>query len=132
MPKVPDHEWLRVTKEFYRWKKTPAFQKWRKKQFLKQGGLCWYCQDYLPVVRQNVEHKLPRSKGGKNNKNNLVLACSNCNRKKGSRVLSLEERIQLNKQNSNLKGTYLKNKQHYNNVYGSYSEDSIIVLLSRL
>ena len=122
---VTNNRWLETTREFYRWKKTPEFQKWRKKQFLKQGGLCWYCQDFLPLTKQNVEHKLARSRGGRNNKNNLVLACSGCNKAKGSELLSRDERTKLNVQNKNLKGTYLKNKKHFENVYGQYSDDSL-------
>lgn len=122
---MKDNHWLETTKEFYHWKKTPEFQKWRKKQFLKQGGLCWYCQDYLPVTKQNVEHKLARSRGGRNNRNNLVLSCSGCNKAKGSSVLSRDERTRPNKQNKNLKGTYLKNKKHFENVYGQCSDNSL-------
>lgn len=121
-----------VYQEFQHWKKTPEFQKWKRKQFLKQGGLCWYCQEYLPMTRVNVEHKLACSKGGKNNKNNLVLACSSCNKIKGSSLLSKTARTRLNAQNKTLKGTYLKNKQHYDNLYGQYSDDNIAELLRQL
>ncbi len=127
-----NYQWLETTKQFYRWKKTPEFIKWRKKQFLKQGGLCWYCQDYLPMTRQNVEHKLARSRGGGNNKNNLVLSCSSCNKAKGSSVLSVKQRTKLNRQNKNLKGTYLKNKQHFDNLYGSYSDNTLHEMFSNL
>ena len=75
------------------------------------------------MTKQNVEHKLARSLGGDNNKNNLVLACSGCNKAKGSKPLSVRERTRLNAQNKNLKGTYLKNKQHIENIYGPYSDD---------
>lgn len=75
--------WVKTTIEFYNWKKTDDFIKWKKKQFLKQGGLCYYCQTYLPMARVNVEHKTARSLGGRNNKNNLVLSCADCNKKKG-------------------------------------------------
>jgi 5-methylcytosine-specific restriction endonuclease McrA len=117
---------MNTHEEYYQWKKTPEFTKWKKKQFLKQGGLCWYCQDYLPLTRQNVEHKTAVSLGGRNNKNNLVLACSNCNKAKGSKHLTSLLRGKLNAQNKNNKGTYLKNKQHYTNLYQPYSEDSFV------
>ncbi len=120
-----DNHWLETTKEFYHWKKTEGFKKWQHKQFLKQGGLCWYCQDYLPMTKINVEHKLARSLGGKNNTNNLVLACSSCNKAKGSKPLSTLERTRLNELNKDHKGTYLKNKQHYENLYQQYSDDSL-------
>lgn len=130
--KVVSNQWLKTTKEFYRWKKTPDFEKWRKKQFLKQGGLCWYCQVFLPVTKQNVEHKTARSLGGNNSKSNLVLACSNCNKAKGSKPLSPADRAKLNKQNKNSKGKYLKNKQWFDNTYGAYSENTILEKLKDL
>lgn len=129
---IVQSEWLATTREFYRWKKTPEFAKWKRKQFLKQGGLCWYCQEFLPMTRINVEHRMPRSKGGGNNKGNLVLACSSCNKAKGAEKLSSKERKRLYKQNENLKGTYLKNKRHFQNVYGSYSDQSLYELFSSL
>lgn len=121
-----------VYQEYYEWKKTPGFAKWKRNQFLKQGGLCWYCQDFLPVTRQNVEHKTAMSLGGKNNKNNLVLSCSPCNKEKGSSRLSSQDRERYNKQNKNRKGTYLKNKQHYENLYSQYSDESILEFLKSL
>lgn len=130
--KVIQTTWLETTKEFHRWKKTPQFEKWRKKQFLKQGGLCWYCQEWLPLTKQNVEHKTARSRGGRNNKNNLVLACSACNKEKGSKVLTVEQRAQYNRLNKNHKGTYLKNKQHFDNLYTPYSDENLHDLFSNL
>jgi 5-methylcytosine-specific restriction endonuclease McrA len=124
--------WLDTTQEYYLWKKTPEFIKWRKKQFLKQGGLCWYCQDFLPMTKQNVEHKTARSLGGRNNKNNLVISCSGCNKAKGSKPLSCLDRQKFNKQNQNLKGTYLKNKEHFSNVYEQYSDDNLCDVLGNL
>jgi 5-methylcytosine-specific restriction endonuclease McrA len=118
--------------EYYNWKKTPDFIKWRRRQFLKQGGLCWYCQDFLPTTRQNVEHKTAISLGGRNNKNNLVLACSTCNKEKGSKVLTPLERQRYNAQNKNRKGTYLRNKEHFDNLYKPYSDESFIDMLKNL
>lgn len=115
-----------VTKEFHRWKRTPEFAKWKKKQFLKQGGLCWYCQEPLWLSKQNVEHKTARSLGGRNNKNNLVLACSTCNKNKGSSVLPNKERARLNKLNKGNKNMYLKNKEYYDNRLGEYGEEAVM------
>lgn len=48
---------------------------------------CWYCGYRLgnPDLLQ-FEHQLPRSRGGGNDKDNVVLACGPCNRKKGTRT----------------------------------------------
>ena len=114
---------LNVHAEFDRWKKTDDCRIWKRKQYLKQGGLCWYCGCFLKGVRINIEHKTARSLGGRNNKGNLVLSCSYCNKEKGSKVLTAEERAKYNRQNKKNKGTYLKNRAHWEaNVY-PYTDD---------
>ena len=53
----------------------------------KFGRKCIYCgADNVPL---NIDHVIPKSKGGSNRVSNLVLACVQCNQTKGSR--SLEE-----------------------------------------
>ena len=53
----------------------------------KFGRKCIYCgADNVPL---NIDHVIPKSKGGSNRASNLVLACVQCNQKKGSR--SIEE-----------------------------------------
>jgi hypothetical protein len=45
------------------------------------GNRCGYClthQDYIPWLLE-VEHLLPKSKGGKDDEENLWLACRSCN-----------------------------------------------------
>lgn len=114
-----------TTKEFYRWKKTDGYQKWRRSRFLKQGGLCFYCEEYMPFTRINVEHIVPRSRGGSNKPENLVLSCSVCNKEKGSRMLSEAEILALKHRSKKHRGTYLKNRDYYNNLYGEYSDSSL-------
>lgn len=51
---------------------------------LKWGHSCAYCeQTGLPL---QVEHILPKIRGGSNRVTNLTLACERCNEKKGSRT----------------------------------------------
>ncbi len=51
---------------------------------LKWGHRCAYCgQTGLPL---QVEHILPKIRGGSNRVTNLTLACERCNEKKGSRT----------------------------------------------
>lgn len=90
------NRWLETHREFLRWKKTPGYKKWRQAQFTKQLGLCYYCDVSLRTVRVNVEHVIPKSKGGSNYRTNLVLACSSCNKAKGSTKLTDSERTLLN------------------------------------
>lgn len=95
-----------VSMEFYRWKKTPEFSKWRRRQFLKQGGTCFYCDIPLKGIRINVEHIIPRSKGGTNRRENLVLACWECNNKKRSELVPTATLEEHRKRNKTKKGTY--------------------------
>jgi len=51
----------------------------------KWGRKCAYCDaEHVPL---QIEHIVPKAKGGSNRASNLSLACSRCNAKKGSRDL---------------------------------------------
>jgi 5-methylcytosine-specific restriction endonuclease McrA len=55
-----------------------------KQQREMQNGLCFYCK--LPLDNNgngHVDHKIPLIRGGENCKENIVIACSKCNLKKG-------------------------------------------------
>ena len=45
---------------------------------------CAYCGDRLRRERLTGDHVVPRSRGGQDERENLVLACSPCNLEKGS------------------------------------------------
>lgn len=71
--------------KFYNW--------WLKKH---KDLKCYYCaEDTLPHLedfqakKTTIDHKHPRSLGGSNKKNNLVIACRECNMKKGNIPLEL-------------------------------------------
>lgn len=58
---------------------------------LRDGWACHYCGVPLGyghelVTEPQIEHVLPKSRGGKLTKANLVLACTACNRDKGTRT----------------------------------------------
>lgn len=48
----------------------------------RDGFKCQYCGAEAPDVRLEVDHVIPRSKGGSNRPSNLVTACAPCNRGK--------------------------------------------------
>jgi len=52
------------------------------------GDRCGYCQSPQPLVmgKLEIEHIIPRSRGGSNDESNLWLSCSLCNRYKGTQV----------------------------------------------
>ena len=53
--------------------------------FGRQEGRCNGCQTDFPFKLFEVDHIVPRSKGGADHLNNLQLLCSSCNRIKGDR-----------------------------------------------
>ncbi len=62
----------------------------REKLFIKQGGFCYYCLEPMVMsvpnhpMRGTLDHVKPRSAGGANSQDNLVLACLRCNRRKAA------------------------------------------------
>lgn len=56
----------------------------RQYLFAKFGRTCVYCQASGDGVRLEVEHVIPRSRGGSNRVSNLALACAACNNAKGT------------------------------------------------
>ena len=64
----------------------PLYQtKLRSFLFKKHDGRCAYCGDKA----EEIEHVIPKSKGGTNSSHNLVIACKKCNELKGK--LSLKK-----------------------------------------
>lgn len=53
--------------------------------FRRQNGECAYCDNPHPVME--IDHKHPLSRGGRNDKFNLALACRRCNRRKGTKTV---------------------------------------------
>ena len=46
---------------------------------------CYYCGCELKREEKTIDHKLPVSKGGTNNMNNLVICCQHCNSLKNNK-----------------------------------------------
>ena len=82
---------------------------WKSQQLVKQKNKCYYCKckldittyypgEILPPDAMTIDHVLPRWRGGKNEKSNMVLACFSCNNEKGGKTLiELEsDRVGLN------------------------------------
>lgn len=53
---------------------------------MRTGNYCWYCgKEVASRDELTADHIFPRSKGGDNSQDNLVLVCKECNSSKGNR-----------------------------------------------
>lgn len=59
----------------------------RRNVFLRDRFTCQYCSRTLPESQLNLDHVLPRDKGGVTSWDNIVTSCFRCNTRKGNRLL---------------------------------------------
>lgn len=55
----------------------------RRNIFLRDGFMCQYCGRRPGTRELNLDHVLPRSRGGRSTWENLVTSCRDCNLRKG-------------------------------------------------
>lgn len=58
----------------------------RRELFHRDGGLCMYCGLRMTFSQMQIEHIVPRSKGGAHEWCNVVSTCESCNRHKDDRT----------------------------------------------
>lgn len=58
--------------------------------FVRDGFTCQYCGKKAPETELHVDHRHPKSKGGKDTDDNFVTACITCNSGKSDMVLPVE------------------------------------------
>jgi len=58
----------------------------RRELYHRDGGLCMYCGCRLSFREMQVEHIIPRSRGGRHEWTNVVAACAADNRRKDNRT----------------------------------------------
>jgi len=80
-----------------------ASKKIRFEIFKRDGFKCAYCGKAPPVVTLELDHIEPKAKGGKDDINNYLTACFDCNRGKGDIPLEkipaqLQENLEILKE----------------------------------
>lgn len=69
-------------------------KKLRFEVFKRDSFTCQYCSAKPPKVPLEVDHIMPVCKGGKNNIDNLITACFDCNRgKSGNELTSIPQNL---------------------------------------
>ncbi len=58
----------------------------RENIYARDKGKCQYCGSDVKLSEFEYEHVLPKSQGGKTIWENIVVACTSCNQKKGNRT----------------------------------------------
>ena len=66
----------------------PNYRTHRHRLYGEQEGICAGCGTHFPFRVMDVDHILPRSRGGTDHIDNLQLLCSGCNRSKGSKTMA--------------------------------------------
>ena len=65
---------------------SPKQKNSKKRQLIERDGLCcFWCRKPLLSDALTIEHMNPKSMGGKNDLENLRLACSPCNLSRGNK-----------------------------------------------
>jgi hypothetical protein len=51
---------------------------------IQQNNYCWYCGKEMGPSKLTKDHVFPRSKGGDNDMDNIIMVCKTCNSSKGN------------------------------------------------
>lgn len=58
----------------------------RRNLYKRYGNQCAYCSDRFGETELTIDHVIPSSQGGRTGWDNCVLACYDCNQKKGAKT----------------------------------------------
>lgn len=65
---------------------SPEVRLSRRNIFARDKSVCQYCGHRFPRTELTIDHVIPRSRGGTDSWENLVLACTSCNLRKRDRT----------------------------------------------
>ncbi len=66
----------------------PNYRTHRHRLYGEQEGVCLGCETHFPFKVMEVDHILPKSRGGTDHFENLQLLCTHCNKSKGSKTMA--------------------------------------------
>ena len=66
----------------------PHYRTHKHRLYGEQEGVCVGCDTHFPFRIMEVDHILPKSRGGTDAAENLQLLCSHCNRSKGNKTMA--------------------------------------------
>lgn len=58
----------------------------RRNVFVRDAFTCQYCAQALPEAQLNLDHVIPRDKGGRTSWENIVTSCFHCNTRKANKL----------------------------------------------
>ena len=72
--------------------RTDTAKKYSRKEMIdmlygRTGGYCYICKEHFEKRQLELDHIVPKSKGGQDFIDNRALICGNCNRIKGNRPI---------------------------------------------
>lgn len=68
--------------------KLPNYRTHKHRLYGEQEGVCNGCDTHFPFKVMEVDHILPRVKGGSDHYENLQLLCTHCNKSKGGKTMA--------------------------------------------
>ena len=68
--------------------KLPNYRTHKHRLYGEQEGVCIGCETHFPFKVMEVDHILPKSKGGTDHADNLQLLCTHCNKSKGGKTMA--------------------------------------------
>ncbi len=75
----------------------------KKELYDEQKCFCIGCDEFFHIRNLEIDHRLPRSKGGQDNRENFQLLCGWCNRVKGNRPMEhLKSKVRELKESANV------------------------------
>jgi 5-methylcytosine-specific restriction endonuclease McrA len=81
--------------------------------YARDNGCCVYCSKSLEIWEATLDHVIPRSKGGQNSFDNIVLSCQSCNGEKGDKIINKPQRPKI----TNKQVFFEKKLRHKNHTF---------------